>query len=1208
MKTMKTLFVFSAIALLAGMFASCPNPISPDKVETPNNTAPSGDGNTCVKFDNTQGVCTVIVYNDHQRRDTDIIEVVRAGASSEPKRWTAQSSCPFYFSYQFAIPGAEENTALFKSSIIGKDQVAIRIDADRITTISIPRLEEVLSSQNELLSTQSYLIIQNNASYSFRLLRGSSPIMPENLGGDLVNPGERALYTVEGGAAASAYTLLVGADYAPFPGSPANFVAGRVYTFVYSGTVTARSETQLDMATVEQVQAGAGPLPAPPTGLVVTGVTQASVSLSWNPVAGVSGYRIYRASSADGPFVQAGALSATAALLYTDTGLTANTAYYYKVSAANAAGESALSGAVGALTGGPPTAPGAPVVTVGDKALTLSWSTVAKATVYEIWASMTNDSASAAKYGADVTGTSAVIGGLTNETTYYVWLKAKNAEGTSGFSPAASGKPSASAVPPAAPGAPVVTPGSGRFTVTWNAVAWTSAYEVYLGTSPAFSGAAKNGGDITDSLSKTITGLTNGTTYYVWVKAKNSAGSSGESPAALAIPLGDAAAPALSAANGRLTASWAAVEGATQYDVFYGAAAMPPESPAQAVSSTSTTISGLTNGVTYHVWVRGRNATGAGALGASASARPVGDIGAVTLTPGNGQLTAAWAAVDGAEQYEVYCGTSTTPPASPAQTVSAASTTMSGLTNGTTYYVWVKAKNANGAGAVSAMASGIPIGNMGAVTLTAGSCQLTASWAAVTGADQYEVFCGTSTTMPASPAQTVSATSATVGGLTGGAYYVWVRPKNASGAGAVSARVSTTVLGNIGAVTLTVGSGQLTASWAAVAGATQYEVYYGTSTTMPASPAQTVSGTSAAITGLTNGTTYYVWIKAKNANGTFAVSARVNGVPERQWVVTTFAGSGTEGDADGTGTAAKFYCPYGIAVDSAGNVYVADCDNNRIRKISPGGLVTTLAGSTPGYADGTGTAACFYLPNDVAVDGAGNVYVTEESTHRIRKISPSGVVTTFAGSTQSLFSGAGYADGTGTAARFDYPDGVVADSAGNVYVADSGNNRIRKISPGGVVTTLAGSTQGYADGTGTAALFAHPDGVAVDSAGNVYVADSGNHRIRKISPGGVVTTLAGSTQGYADGAGTAARFDWPRYVAVDGAGNVYVTEENSHRIRKISPGGVVTTIAGSGTPGYADGTGTAARFDYPMGVAVDGAGNLYVADGQNHRIRKMTLE
>ena len=200
----------------------------------------------------------------------------------------------------------------------------------------------------------------------------------------------------------------------------------------------------------------------------------------------------------------------------------------------------------------------------------------------------------------------------------------------------------------------------------------------------------------------------------------------------------------------------------------------------------------------------------------------------------------------------------------------------------------------------------------------------------------------------------------------------------------------------------------------------------------------------------------------------------------------------------------------------------------------------------------------------------------------------------------------GFADGTGAAAQFSNPSGVAVDASGMVYVADQANNRIRKITPAGVVSTLAGSSYGFANGTGTAAQFADPLSVAVDAAGMVYVADSGNNRIRKITPAGVVSTLAGSGYGFANGTGTAAQFANPFGVAVDATGTVYVADMYNHRIRKITPAGVVSTLAGSGVDGFANGTGTAAQFAFPRGVAVDAAGTVYVADGNNNRIRKIT--
>lgn len=326
--------------------------------------------------------------------------------------------------------------------------------------------------------------------------------------------------------------------------------------------------------------------------------------------------------------------------------------------------------------------------------------------------------------------------------------------------------------------------------------------------------------------------------------------------------------------------------------------------------------------------------------------------------------------------------------------------------------------------------------------------------------------------------------------------------------------------------------------------------------------------------------------------------------------VITLAGlAGTKGNADGTGMAARFSFPQGVTVDATGNVYVADTSNFTIRKITPGGDVSTLAGlaGTRGSTDGTGLNARFDFPNSLTVDGAGNIYVTDTVNNSIRKIAPPNVVTTLAGAAGSL----GTADGTGSAAGFTSPQGVAVDNTGNVYVADTGNFTIRKITPSAVVTTLAGLARngGSGDGTGSSARFFQPAGVTVDNNGNVYVADSGNFTIRKVTPGGVVSTIAGSVGngGSADGLGTAARFNNPLGVAADNAGNVYVADTNNNTIRKIAPGGNVTTFAGlAGSSGSADGPGDVARFSRPGGIAVDGAGNVYVADTNNNAIRKIT--
>ena len=299
--------------------------------------------------------------------------------------------------------------------------------------------------------------------------------------------------------------------------------------------------------------------------------------------------------------------------------------------------------------------------------------------------------------------------------------------------------------------------------------------------------------------------------------------------------------------------------------------------------------------------------------------------------------------------------------------------------------------------------------------------------------------------------------------------------------------------------------------------------------------------------------------------------------------------------------------PSGLAFDKSGNIYVADYGNNAIRKITPTGVGSTFAGGSgpgvPGFVDDTGTAAKFNSPSCVVVDTLGNVYVTDAGNNVIRKITSAGVVTTFAGS-----GTIGFVNGTGTLASFYFPTGIAIDASGNLYIADSGNNQIRKITPAGVVTTFAGSgAQGSVDATGTLASFNYPEGLAIDTSGNLYIGDSGNNKIRKITSARVVTTLAGTgNAAHVDSIGTLASFNFPCGVVVDISGNVYVADFDNNKIRKITPVGVVSTLAGSGHAGHVDGIGIAASFFEPYGVAVDVSGNLYVGDYGNNKIRKIS--
>ncbi|MFI5335407.1 MAG: immunoglobulin domain-containing protein [Opitutales bacterium] len=337
-------------------------------------------------------------------------------------------------------------------------------------------------------------------------------------------------------------------------------------------------------------------------------------------------------------------------------------------------------------------------------------------------------------------------------------------------------------------------------------------------------------------------------------------------------------------------------------------------------------------------------------------------------------------------------------------------------------------------------------------------------------------------------------------------------------------------------------------------------------------------------------------------------TAGLNGSQYR-FVATNTAGTVTSNAVTLTVGTAVFPSPIALVVDSSGTLWVSDNSANTIEKIT-GGTASLFAGTAgqQGSTDGTGTAALFRQPGGLAVDSAGNLYVADTGNSIIRKITASGVVTTFAGSASSQ----GHQDGTGTAASFNAPAALALDSAGNLYVADTGNSVIRKITAAGVVTTLAGTagTRGTADGTGTAALFNQPAGIAVDNSGTLYVSDTVNQTIRRISAAGAVSTWVGlaGVSGAADGAGANALFTLPAGLTRDNAGNLYVADSGNASIRMVTPAGVVSTLAGmSSVSGFMDGSGSEAFFNQPKDVKFDGGSNLYVADSGNAAIRQVTL-
>ena len=302
--------------------------------------------------------------------------------------------------------------------------------------------------------------------------------------------------------------------------------------------------------------------------------------------------------------------------------------------------------------------------------------------------------------------------------------------------------------------------------------------------------------------------------------------------------------------------------------------------------------------------------------------------------------------------------------------------------------------------------------------------------------------------------------------------------------------------------------------------------------------------------------------------------------------------------------------PVGIARDNSGNLFVADASANVIRRVTPAGATSIFAGTAgnAGSLDGTGSAARFNQPGGLAFDAAGNLYIADTGNATIRKINAAGAVSTLAGDPAAR----GNVDATGSAARFNHPVGLAVDAAGNLYVADTFTHTVRKITSGGIVTTFAGTDaiSGSSDGAGVAARFSGPSGVAVDANGTVYVADTGNATIRKITASGAVTTLAGlpGVGGSNDGTGSGALFSQPTNLAVDAAGTVYVADTGNALIRRITSSGVVTLLAGvPGIAGLSDGVGLDALLDQPHGLVLDGSGSLFVADSGNAALRKIAV-
>jgi sugar lactone lactonase YvrE len=355
-----------------------------------------------------------------------------------------------------------------------------------------------------------------------------------------------------------------------------------------------------------------------------------------------------------------------------------------------------------------------------------------------------------------------------------------------------------------------------------------------------------------------------------------------------------------------------------------------------------------------------------------------------------------------------------------------------------------------------------------------------------------------------------------------------------------------------------------------------------------------------------------------SSSATFALIGTSSAPPSGSGIISTYAGDGTKGFSGDGGPAigAELAYPVGTAIDAAGNLYIADYTNNRIRKVTPEGVISTYAGNgTAGFSGdgGAATSAEINGPLGIGFDGAGNLYIGDSYNQRVREVTPEGVISTFAGNGAQGYNGDGIA---ATSSKLYYPAGIASDKNGDIFIADYFNNRVREVNTQGIISTVAGNgTSGYSGdgGLATDAELYFPTGVALDATGNLYIADYYNNRVREVTTGGIISTFAGNGAGGYSGDGaaaTSAELHAPNAVATDSAGNVYIGDYANNRVRKVNTSGIISTAAGDGTAGYSGdgGLATSAELTNPQGVSVDADDSLYVADSNNNRIRKVQYQ
>lgn len=753
-------------------------------------------------------------------------------------------------------------------------------------------------------------------------------------------------------------------------------------------------------------------------------------------------------------------------------------------------------------------------------------------------------------------------------------------------------------VAPFPPSVSATAESSSTIRLTWNHPPGATSFVVSSGGATVYQGAER---------SFVLTSLSPSTTYCFRARAVGAAGPGPLSPEACVTTraqcVAPGAAPSLTATalgTSRIRLDWSTTPDASEYRLSRG--------PAQLFAGTATTFvdEGLAPGTNRCYTIRAASACGTGPVSAEVCATTETACAPPTATPAprvkavsEAVVSVEWDEVPGATSYRVSRGNETIFEGNSRRAIDV------GLLPDTQYCYVVRAVNACGERA-----------STGACATTAGPVNEIAVFARLAGptggADARDgVGTGAGFARPASVAVDSSGN-------------VWVADTDSQTIRRISpAGIVSTIAGSVEQPGSDDGTGASARFFgpegvAVDAAGNAYVADAQNATIRRVAPDGTVStlagkaGVRGSSDGPVSNALFHTPVGvAVDPSGAVWVSDSWNQTIRRvaNGQVTTVAGSaGQSGSADGTGAAARFDLPSGIAVDAAGNVFVADYTNHTIRRVTPAGVVTTIAGSAgiSGSANGTGSAARFRQPTGVAVDSGGNVYVADQSNNTIRRITPAGLVTTFAGTPDN----AGSVDGVGSAARFFLPKQVGVDAAGNVWVADTGNSTVRRITPAAAVTTIAGSPSrsGYQDGTGNAVRFNAPQQIAIDASGSVVVTDSGNHLIRRVT-GETVSTVAGTAEspGTTDGPAASARFRDPLGAAIDPSGNIYVADWGNHTIRRIAPNGAVTTFAGSpGQSGSTDGIGASARFHGPRALAAGTDGSIWVTDRENHTIRRIT--